>query len=84
MVAAAVFLRWMPHHGLVVSALVAAPLATALAINFSRKRRFHHAINGINQEAITPDVVSTAAIAASVLFLACLGIYIVLFLPMEH
>ncbi|GAA5201911.1 DUF202 domain-containing protein [Arthrobacter gyeryongensis] len=84
MAAAAVFLRWMPHHGWFVGALVAASVLTALAINRTRKRRFHRAIHGINQEAITPDIASTAAVAASVVVLAGLGIFTVLLLPAEQ
>ncbi|WP_231754775.1 DUF202 domain-containing protein [Pseudarthrobacter sp. GA104] len=83
-VAAAVFLRWMPHHGWFAGTLVAATLITALAIHSSRKRRFHRAISGINQEAITPDLVSAAAVAANVVVLAGLGLYTVLLVPSEQ
>lgn len=83
-VAAAVFLRWMPHHGWFAAQLVAASAVTALAINLTRKRRFHRAINGIKQEAITPDAASIAAVAASVVVLAGLGIFTVLFIPLEQ
>ncbi|QCO96454.1 DUF202 domain-containing protein [Arthrobacter sp. 24S4-2] len=37
-VAAAVFLRWLPHHGWFVGTLVAAATVTAHAINFTQKR----------------------------------------------
>jgi hypothetical protein len=84
MVAAAVFLRWMPHHGWFAATLVAASVITALAINLNRKRRFHRAINGIKDEAITPDVASIAAVAASVIVLAALGIVTVLLIPIER
>ncbi|MGO4187819.1 DUF202 domain-containing protein [Pseudarthrobacter sp. TAF60_1] len=83
-VAAAVFLRWMPHHGWFVATLVAASAVTALAVNFTRRRRFHRAINGIKHEAMRPDVASIAAVAASVIVLAGLGIFTVLFIPVEQ
>lgn len=83
-VAAAVFLRWMPHHGWFGATLVAASVVTALAINLNRKRRSHRAINGIKNEAITPDVASIAAVAASVIVLAILGIFTVLLIPIER
>ncbi|MEO8281889.1 MAG: DUF202 domain-containing protein [Pseudarthrobacter sp.] len=83
-VAAAIFLRWMPHHGWFASTLVAASAVTALAINLTRKRRFHRAISGINDEAITPDVASIAAVAASMIVLAGLGIFTVLLIPLEQ
>ncbi|MDI3196267.1 DUF202 domain-containing protein [Pseudarthrobacter sp. AL07] len=82
-VAAAVFLRWMPHHGWFVGTLVAAAVVTAVAIKVTRKRRFQRAVRGINQESMAPDVASTAAVAASVVLLALLGIYTVVFLPLE-
>lgn len=77
-VAAAIFLRWMPHHGWFVGTLVAAAVVTALALNLTRKRRFHRAIHGIQQERMTPDIASIAAVATSVVILAALGIYTVL------
>ncbi|MGY4542551.1 uncharacterized membrane protein YidH (DUF202 family) [Arthrobacter sp. UYNi723] len=81
-VAAAIFLRWMPHHGWFVGTLVAAAFFIALAINRTRKHRFHRAIHGMQQERMTPDIASTAAVAISVVLLAALGIYTVLFLPL--
>jgi hypothetical protein len=36
-IAAAIFLRWMPHHGWFVGTFVAAEGVTALAINVTRK-----------------------------------------------
>lgn len=80
-VAAAIFLRWLPHHGVLVGALVAAAVVIALAINLTRKRRFHRAVYGIQQEGTAPDITSTAAIATSVVLLSVLAIYVVLFLP---
>lgn len=79
--AAAVFLRWVPHHGWFVSTLVAAAITTAWAINFTRKYRFHRAVRGVNHGQLPPDTGSTAALAASVVILALLGIYTVIFLP---
>ena len=83
-VAAAIFLRWMPHHGWFAATLVAASTVTALAINFTRKRRFHRAITGINHETMTPDIASITAVAASIIILATLGICTVLFIPLEQ
>ncbi|MET3812554.1 DUF202 domain-containing protein [Arthrobacter sp. UYEF3] len=83
-VAATIFLRWMPHHGWFVGTLVAASILTALAIHLTRKRRVHRAIYGIKQESMPPDITSTAAVAASLVVLALLGIYTVLFLPLNH
>ncbi|CAN7153182.1 DUF202 domain-containing protein [Arthrobacter sp. LjRoot14] len=82
-IAASVFLRWMPHHGWFVGTLVGGAVVTALAINLTQKRRFHRAVRGIRQETMPPHIGSTAAVAASVVVLALLGIYTVLFLPLQ-
>jgi uncharacterized membrane protein YidH (DUF202 family) len=83
-VAAAVFLRWMPHHGWFVGALVLAAVATSFAIELTHARRFRRAVRGINRDNMPPDPLSIAAVSASVAILAVLGIYTVLFLPLEH
>lgn len=83
-IAAAVFLRWLPHHGWFVITLISVSITTAWAIDFTRKHRFQRAVQGINQGQMPSDAGSTAAVAASVVILALLGIYTVMFLPMEH
>jgi uncharacterized membrane protein YidH (DUF202 family) len=83
-VAAAVFLRWMPHHGWFVGTLVLAAVATSFAISITHTRRFRRAVQGINGDSMPPDAWTTTAVAASVAILAILGIYTVLFLPLEH
>lgn len=82
-VASGVFLRWMPHHGLFVGTLVVTALAAAFGINLTHTRRLRRAVLGINREKMPPDALSIAAVAASVGILAMLGIYTVLFLPLE-
>jgi hypothetical protein len=82
-VASAVFLRWLPHHGWFVGILVLLTALTAIAVNLTQKRRFHRAIGGINQERMRPDIAATAAVAASVLVLSLMGIFTVLFLPLN-
>jgi uncharacterized membrane protein YidH (DUF202 family) len=82
-IAAAVFLRWLPHHGWFVGTLVGGAIVTAAAINLTQKRRCHRAIRGIKHETMEPHLGSTAAVAASVVVLALLGIYTVLFLPLQ-
>ncbi|MDQ0678275.1 hypothetical protein QFZ30_001657 [Arthrobacter pascens] len=79
-VAAAIFLRWTPHHGWFVGTLVAAAGVTALAINVTRKPGVRRAVRGIYQESMPPDLTSTAAVTAGVVIL---GIYTVLLLPFE-
>ena len=82
--AACIFLRWMPHYGWFVGTLVAASLLVALGIAVTQRRRYHRAASGIGTGAVTASVRSTAAIAGSVVVLAALGIYTVLYLPLQH
>jgi hypothetical protein len=81
--AACIFLRWMPHYGWFVGTLVAASLLVALGIAVTQRRRYHRAASGIGGAEMTASVRSTAAIAGSVVVLAALGIYTVLFLPLQ-
>lgn len=69
--------RMVRHH------LVAIALVSALAISLSRERRTHRGIRGIQEEAMAPDITSTAAVAAMVVILSALGIYTVLFLSVS-
>jgi uncharacterized membrane protein YidH (DUF202 family) len=82
-VAGAIFLRWLPHHGWFIGTLVAAATLTALVMGLTRKRRYYRSVHGIRNSVITPDVATTAALAGSVVALAALGIYAVLFLPLK-
>lgn len=82
--AACIFLRWMPHYGWFVGTLVAASLLVALGIVLTQRRRYHRAASGIGGAAMSANVRATAAIAGSVVVLAGLGIYTVLFLPLQR
>jgi uncharacterized membrane protein YidH (DUF202 family) len=83
-VAAAMFLRWTPHHGWFTGTLVILSIIIALIIGTTSRRRLHRSVHGINQEHMPTALASTATLAAGVVTLAILGIYTVLFLPIEH
>jgi len=82
--AAFIFLRWMPHHGWFVGTLVVGSLLVALGIVLTQRRRYDRAASGIGGSAMTANVRATAGIAGSVVVLAALGIYTVLYLPLQH
>lgn len=82
--AACIFLRWMPHHGWFAGTLVAGSLLAALGIALTQRRRYHHHASGIGGAAMRANIRGTAAIAGSVVVLAGLGIYTVLYLPLQH
>lgn len=80
LVTAAIFLRWMPHHGWFVGVIVAAAALTALAIKLTQQRRYNRAAKGINHERMRADVMATMSVSVAVTILAGLGIYTVLYL----
>lgn len=82
--AACIFLRWVPHHGWFAGTLVACSLLAALGISLTQRRRYHRHASGIGGAAMAANIGGTAAMAASVVVLAVLGIYTVLYLPLEH
>lgn len=81
--AACIFLRWMPHHGWFAGTLVAGSLLVALGIALTQRRRYQHHARGIGGAVMRANIRGTAAIAGSVVVLAGLGIYTVLFLPLQ-
>ncbi|MDN4643044.1 DUF202 domain-containing protein [Arthrobacter sp. PsM3] len=82
--AACIFLRWVPHYGWFAGTLVAASLVVALGIALTQRRRYHHHASGIGGAAMAANVRGTAAIAGSVVVLAGLGIFTVLYLPLQR
>jgi uncharacterized membrane protein YidH (DUF202 family) len=82
-VAAAVFLRWMPLYGRFAGALIATAALIALGITLARRRRYRRAVRGISQERMLADVRSALFLSVAVVILAALGIYTVLLLPLH-
>ena len=82
--AACFFLRWVPHYGWFAGTLVTASFGVALGIALTQRRRYRHHARGIGGAVMTANVKATAAVAGSVVLLAGLGIYTVLFLPLRY
>ncbi|XAS63720.1 DUF202 domain-containing protein [Micrococcaceae bacterium Sec5.8] len=81
--AACVFLRWVPLHGWFAGTLVAAALLAAVGIALTQRHRYHHHAGGIGGAAMAANIRGTAAIAGCVVVLAGLGIFTVLYLPLQ-
>ncbi|GAB6387609.1 DUF202 domain-containing protein [Stutzerimonas marianensis] len=79
----ALFLRWMPYHGVFVGMLVAVSLLTALGIWLTQQRRYNRSSTGLKSGRIQADLVSVLWLGASVVALSVLGLYTVLFLPIS-
>jgi uncharacterized membrane protein YidH (DUF202 family) len=77
-VAALVFLRWLPHYGAGILAMVAVCLAAAAGIYGTQRRRYAMASHGIAADRLRADVIAVLALSAVVLGLGAIGIAVVL------
>ena len=79
----ALFLRWMPYHGIFVGAPVALSLVTALGIWITQERRYSRSASGLKSGRIQADAFSIFWLGAAVFLLGALGLYTVIFLPIS-
>lgn len=74
----AIFLRWLPHHGLPILLLFAVSAAAAGTIYFTQRRRYRTSTRGITQETVDADTSAVLWTAAAAVALGGLGILVVL------
>lgn len=74
----AIFLRWLPHHGLPVLALFAGAVGTAAAIYFTQRRRYSTSSRGITQEMVNAETTAVLWTTFAAGALGMTGIIIVL------
>ncbi|WP_427008724.1 DUF202 domain-containing protein [Pseudarthrobacter sp. H2] len=74
----AIFLRWLPHHGLPILLLVAISAAAAGAIYLTQRRRYSSSSRGIAQECFEADASAVLWTAFAGVALGGLGIVVVL------
>jgi uncharacterized membrane protein YidH (DUF202 family) len=79
-VVAAVFLRWLPHHGPFVLVLFGLSVLTAAAIYLGQRARYARSSHGITRDEFTPEVGAVVATSGAVVVLAVLGVWVVLVL----
>ncbi|QHK22272.1 DUF202 domain-containing protein [Pseudarthrobacter psychrotolerans] len=70
----ALFLRWLPSHGPVVSALIAAAAVTAGGIFATQRIRYRRSSRGINAENLHADVGGVFALSAGVVLLGAFSL----------
>lgn len=80
----ALFLRWMPYHGVFVGMLVAVSLMAALYIWATQQRRYTRSASGLKSGRIRADAASILWLGTSVFMLSALGLYTVIFLPITR
>lgn len=74
----AIFLRWLPHHGLPILVLFAVSTAAAAAIYFTQRRRYGASARGISAERVDADTSAVLWTAFAGIALGALGIGVVL------
>lgn len=74
----AIFLRWLPHHGLPILLLFAVAAGAAAAIYFTQRRRYSASSHGVRQENLEADIPAIFWTAVVGVVLGGLGIGIVL------
>lgn len=74
----AIFLRWLPSHGLPILLLFAVSSGAALAIYGTQRRRYRASSRGIDEENTDADVTSVLWTGFAAVVLGGLGIGVVL------
>jgi uncharacterized membrane protein YfcA len=74
----AIFLRWLPHHGLPILALFAVAVTAAAAIYLTQRRRYSTSSHGISHERVNADIGAVLWTASAGIALGALGIAVVL------
>lgn len=74
----AIFLRWLPHHGLPVLALFTVAVAAAAAIYLTQRPRYSASSYGITQERVNAEIGAVLWTAFVGITLGALGLAIVL------
>jgi uncharacterized membrane protein YfcA len=74
----AIFLRWLPHHGLPILLLFAVATGAAAAIYFTQRRRYSASSHGIRQENVEADIPAVFWAAVAGVVLGGIGIGVVL------
>lgn len=74
----AIFLRWLPHHGLPILLLFAVSTTAAGVIYFTQRRRYSTSTAGITHETVDADTSAVLWTASASVALGALGILVVL------
>ena len=78
LVASLLFLRWMPHHGILTAALIGLSLVVALLIWVSQQQRYHRRVEGIARSSFAPDVGAVLGLGSTVTLISAVALWILL------
>ncbi|MEE2522330.1 DUF202 domain-containing protein [Pseudarthrobacter sp. J75] len=73
----AIFLRWLPHHGLPILALFGVAAVAAAGIYLTQRRRYRTSSRGISSEQLSADAGAVLWTTVACVALGGLGITIV-------
>lgn len=74
----AIFLRWLPHHGMPILLLVSVSLAAAAAICLTQRRRYSSSAHGLKEDNIAADIAAVLWTGFMAFILGGLG-FVILF-----
>ncbi|MDR6793698.1 DUF202 domain-containing protein [Pseudarthrobacter oxydans] len=74
----AIFLRWLPQHGLPILLLFTVSAGTAAGLYFTQRRRYRVSSHGIRKERHDADITAVLWTASAGVILGALGIGVVL------
>lgn len=77
-VAALVFLRWLPHYGIGILAMILLALLAAGGIYATQRHRYWVASEGITADRLRADVVAVFMMTAAVFSIGVVGLLVVL------
>ncbi|MCO4262518.1 hypothetical protein NG697_06190 [Pseudarthrobacter sp. MDT3-26] len=73
----AIFLRWLPHHGMPILLLLAVAIAAAGAIYLTQRRRYNASASGLTRESLDANTSAILWTAFAGISLGGLGITVV-------
>jgi len=78
------FLRWIPHFGLIALLPIIVSLAASLMIQIALNSRYRKSARGLKNERIPAPLREVVVLGATVVVLSVVGIYAVLFVELTR
>lgn len=79
LVVCTIFLRWIPHFGLIALLPIIVSLVAGMLIQIGLNARYRKSAKGLKQERVPAPLREVAVLGATVIVLSGVGIYAVLF-----
>ena len=79
LVVCTIFLRWIPHYGLIALLPIVFSLMAGILIQVGLNARYRKSAKGLKQERIPAPLREVVVLGATVIVLSAVGIYAVVF-----